>query len=182
MEEILDAAALEQVLAESALRIARDLRHVDSCAIIGVQTRGVPIAEGLRERLQQELNRTIPMGILDITFYRDDLTTRGHLPEIKETIINFDIEGRTILLVDDVLYTGRTTKAALETLMSYGRPAAIKLYALVDRGHRQLPIQPDYVGITVDTDLGDEVKVLLRDTDDVDAHQVLLVRKNSQEE
>ncbi len=102
---------------------------------------------------------------MDITFHRDDLSTRGILPEIKETRIEFDIEGMIILLVDDVIYSGRTSKAAIETLMTFGRPSKIKLFALVDRGNRDLPIQPDYCGYKIETKPGERIKVRLQDTD-----------------
>ena len=146
-------------------QIYRDIADIDRFAVVGLQTGGVELARRVRARVEELSGRTIRSGMLDITFYRDDLATRGVLPSIKETSISFDISTMTILLVDDVIFTGRTVKAALETLTSFGRPKAIKLLVLVDRGNRELPIQPDYCGFVHATGIKDNVEVILQKDD-----------------
>ncbi|OHD67000.1 MAG: hypothetical protein A2176_16125 [Spirochaetes bacterium RBG_13_51_14] len=140
-------------------QIYDDIGDVEKFAVVGLQTGGVELARRIRARIEDLSGKQIQSGTLDITFYRDDLATRGVLPSIKETSISFDISTMTILLVDDVLFTGRTTKAALETLTSFGRPKAIRLFVLVDRGNRELPIQPDYCGFRITTDIRDSIDV-----------------------
>lgn len=173
---LLSAGDIRRIIDEIAEKVRADVKDLDRFAIVGVQTRGVELANRIRARLEELSGRKIDSGILDITFYRDDLATRGVLPAIKETRIEFNISGRTILLVDDVIFTGRTTKAALETLMSFGRPRAIRLFVLVDRGNRELPIQPDYRGHRIETGLRDRVKVRLAPIDDV-GDAVMLLRE-----
>jgi pyrimidine operon attenuation protein/uracil phosphoribosyltransferase len=134
-------------------------------ALIGIQRRGVSIAGELRARLTRRLGETVPAGSLDITLYRDDWTTKSPKPSVGNTHIAFDVEGKTLVLVDDVLYTGRTVRAALEALADFGRPGKIELLALVDRGHRELPIHADYVGIRCPTRREDHVDVLMPDID-----------------
>ncbi|HPB83317.1 MAG TPA: bifunctional pyr operon transcriptional regulator/uracil phosphoribosyltransferase PyrR [Spirochaetota bacterium] len=145
-----------------------NVKNIDDLAIVGIQTRGVELANRIKAKIETLSGKSIKSGILDITFYRDDIATRGVLPEIKETRIDFDISNMTILLVDDVIFTGRTTKAAIETLMSFGRPRAIRLFVLIDRGSRELPIQPDYCGYKTETTVHDKVKVRLQETDNLD--------------
>ncbi|MFH0976078.1 MAG: bifunctional pyr operon transcriptional regulator/uracil phosphoribosyltransferase PyrR [Spirochaetota bacterium] len=165
---ILDNKAINKIIENTAHDMFDSLKLKGEFAIVGIQTRGVELANRLRKKLEVLTGREIKNGILDITFYRDDLATRGYLPAIKETRIEFDINGITVIIVDDVLFTGRTVKAALETLTGFGRPKAIKLFTLVDRGNRELPIQPDYCGFTIETDLKDEVQVRLNGTDKVE--------------
>lgn len=165
-KKLLGGAEIEKLIEDYSKKIFQDMPDLEQFAIIGIQTRGVTLAERIRMNLENLSGRKIKAGILDITFYRDDLSTRGVLPVIKETKIGFDIEKMTILLVDDVIFTGRTTKAALESLMSFGRPRAIRLFVLIDRGNRELPLQPDYCGFRIDTTVDDAVKVCLRETDD----------------
>ena len=162
---ILNKNNIETILNDSAEKIIAEINDFNKFAIIGVQTRGVNLSERIKKKVETLKNIDIKSGILDITFHRDDLSTRGILPEIKETRIEFDIEGMIILLVDDVIYSGRTSKAAIETLMTFGRPSKIKLFALVDRGNRDLPIQPDYCGYKIETKPGERIKVRLQDTD-----------------
>ena len=119
----------------------------------------------------------IPLGTIDITFYRDDLSQKGELPEIRETKIDFDISDKTILLVDDVVFSGRTVKAALDTLMDFGRPSAVRYMAFIDRGFRQLPFQPDYCGVEIMTNFDDSVKLLLKEVDDSE-DSVYIYRKD----
>ncbi len=162
---ILNKADIESIIEDTSKTLIKNIPDMNEFAIVGIQTRGVEIATRLRKRLEELSGKTIRSGILDITFYRDDIATRGILPVIKETRIDFNITNTTILLVDDVLFTGRTTKAALETLMSFGRPRAIRLFVLIDRGSRELPIQPDYCGYSLNTTIKDKVKVRLWETD-----------------
>ena len=175
-EKILGKSDIEKIIADLSLRIINDISDLDSFAIVGVHTRGVYIAERIKNKIEELSGKTIRNGTLDISFYRDDIATRGKLPVLKETLIEFNINGKTVLLVDDVLFTGRTTKAAIETLMAFGRPHAIRFLVLVDRGHRELPIQADYCGIKVDTNLHDTVKVKLYEADGED-DSVYLIRE-----
>ena len=174
---LLNTDDVQKIVLDYSQKIYTDvmgIKAVDTFAIVGLQTRGVELAKRLQRRIEELSGSVIKSGILDITFHRDDLATRGVLPSIKETRIEFDISNMIILLVDDVIYSGRTAKAALETLMTFGRPSHIKLFSLIDRGNRELPIQPDYCGYRVDTKPGDTIKVLLKEIDGVD-DSVLLV-------
>ena len=146
-------------------------RHGDdgSLAILGIQRRGADLAERLKTLLDDRLGRKVPLGKLDINLYRDDWTTNLELaPVINCSEIGFDVEGRSIVLVDDVLYSGRTIRAALEAILDYGRPKQVELMVLVDRGHRELPIQADYVGKKIDTLGNEHVNVLVSERDDED--------------
>ncbi|MCH8494637.1 MAG: bifunctional pyr operon transcriptional regulator/uracil phosphoribosyltransferase PyrR [Balneolales bacterium] len=145
----------------------------DQLAIIGMQTRGVYIAHRIKKQLSDSLSLDIPMGVLDVTFYRDDFRTKMKMPEVKVTEIPFDLDQKDVILVDDVLYTGRTVRAAMEALMSFGRPRSIKFCCMIDRGHRELPIVADYVGATVPTHKNEEVRVMLKDLDGEDAVYVI---------
>lgn len=131
--------------------IARTIEGEESAAIVGIRTHGVTIAQRIQKLVQEKTGREIPLGIQDITLYRDDLHTRIAQPVVRPTEIAFDLDDRLVILVDDVLFTGRTIRCALEELMDYGRPRAIRLAVLVDRGHREMPIQPDFTGIQVET-------------------------------
>ena len=170
---ILNAGDIERIIRENSKKIQEDIEDISKFAIIGIQTRGVDLANRIKNNIERLSGETVNSGILDITFYRDDLATRGILPIIKETRIEFNISELTILLVDDVIFTGRTIKAALETLMSFGRPRAIKLFELIDRGNRELPIQPDYCGYRVETEVEDKIKVVLREADNEEDSVVL---------
>lgn len=160
-EILLRSKDIAEIIDRLSARVLSDAGNVDKLAVVGLQTGGVELARRIRERIEALSGTRIQSGTLDITFYRDDLATRGVLPSIKETSISFDISTMTVLLVDDVIFTGRTTKAALETLTSFGRPKAIRLFVLVDRGNRELPIQPDYCGFRVETGINDNVEVIL---------------------
>lgn len=166
-EVILTGDDISRIIDEYSGKIYNDISG--DFAIVGVQTRGVELANRIGKKIRDISGKEPKSGVLDITFYRDDLATRGYLPVIKETRINFDITGMTIILVDDVIFTGRTVKAAIETLMSFGRPRAIRLFVLVDRGNRELPIQPDYCGYAPKTDVNNEIRVQLLETDGVDS-------------
>ncbi len=164
-EKVLSSDAIEKVIDDLSRQILDDVKDLDAFAIVGIHTRGVFLADRIRTSLEKISGQPIKSGTLDISFYRDDITTRGKLPVLKETLIEFNINRKTVLLVDDVLFTGRTTKAAIETLMAFGRPEAIRFLVLVDRGHRELPIQADYCGIKIVTAQEDTVKVRLSEFD-----------------
>jgi pyrimidine operon attenuation protein/uracil phosphoribosyltransferase len=158
-------------IGRSLMRIAHEIvernRGVDELALVGIRTRGVPIAKRLARAIKDIHGDDIPTGALDITLYRDDLMRHavGPQPLIRRTEIPFSIDDRKILLVDDVLYTGRTIRAALDALIDFGRPRAIQLVVLVDRGHRELPIKADYVGKNLPTSLSESVQVRLTEID-----------------
>lgn len=162
----------ENILGRSIKRIAHEIlentEEPEKLCLIGIKTRGVPIAERLAACIQQIENLRVPVGVLDITLYRDDLSERAE-PLVAESSIDFDITGREVILTDDVLFTGRTARAALDALMHFGRPAKIKLAALVDRGHRELPIRPDFVGKNIPTSKTEIVRVSLKETDGTDS-------------
>jgi pyrimidine operon attenuation protein / uracil phosphoribosyltransferase len=140
----------------------------DGLLLIGIQRRGVPLARRIAAAIAENESVEIPVGALDITFYRDDIGLTAEAPEVHETRIPFDIAGRTVILVDDVLFTGRTIRAAMDALMDLGRARRIRLAVLVDRGHRELPIRADFVGKNVPTKLGDDVRVLVTEVDGED--------------
>ena len=137
--------------------------------LVGIQRRGVPLAHRLAAAIAEHEGVTLPVGALDITFYRDDLSKLGHSPVLKGTDVPFQVEGATVVLVDDVLYTGRTIRAAMDALREFGRPRAVRLAVLVDRGHRELPIRADHVGKNVPTSREETVKVRVSEVDGEDA-------------
>jgi len=141
-------------------------------ALIGIQRRGVPLARRIARAIADHEGTVVPVGALDITFYRDDLTLVAQQPVVKGTAIPFDLNGATVVLVDDVLYTGRTIRSAMDALIDFGRPQAIRLAVLVDRGHRELPIRADHVGKNVPTSREEVVKVLLDETDSDDGVEI----------
>ncbi len=164
-ELIMDGAAIDLALARIAAEIVEHLDPAEDLALIGIRRRGVQLAERLCCKLETVLGRRPLLGILDITLYRDDLTAISHRPLLRETAIDFDINNRTLLLVDDVLYTGRTIRAALDGLLDLGRPKRVQLAVLVDRGRRELPIHADYIGKTLETAENEIVEVRLREED-----------------
>jgi pyrimidine operon attenuation protein / uracil phosphoribosyltransferase len=157
-------------------RIAHEIlernKGADDLVLVGIAARGDDLARRLAEEIGRIEGAEIPVGVLDITFYRDDIGMRAEAPEVHETRIAFDVTGSTVVVVDDVLYTGRTIRAALDALMDFGRPLAIQLAVLVDRGHRELPIRADYVGKNVPTRSTELVRVLTAETDGEDAVEV----------
>ena len=167
MEEklLLTSSDIDKIIEDNSKKIYEDLSRIEKFAVTGIQTRGVGLANRIKKNIERLSGKEVQSGALDITFYRDDLATRGILPVIKETRIDFNIAQMTIILVDDVLFTGRTVKAALETLTGFGRPQAIRLFTLVDRCNRELPIQPDYCGYRIETDIKDEIRVILNEID-----------------
>ena len=182
---LLDADALSRTLSRIAHEIIEADPSLDEVALVGIQTRGVPLAKRLARLIEERTGEAPPLGAVDITFYRDDVRVRGgeaplHAqPIVRETQLDFPLEGRTVVLVDDVLYTGRTIRAAIEALFDYGRPARVQLAVLVDRGHRELPIRPDYVGKNLPTSRDERIQVQLVEVDEIDA--VLLIPSPEEE-
>ncbi|MCX7751904.1 MAG: bifunctional pyr operon transcriptional regulator/uracil phosphoribosyltransferase PyrR [Blastocatellia bacterium] len=174
---LMTADEIERVLEQLAAEIAASEPATDKLMLVGIRTRGVPLARRLAEILRQRYARDLPVGTLDITFYRDDLSRIAPNPVVKTSELPRDITGRVIILVDDVLYTGRTIRAALDHLMDYGRPDRVRLAVLVDRGHRELPIQADFVGRVIPTERNEIIKVMLREVDGED--RVLLLERES---
>ena len=167
---IMDADGIRRALIRIAHEITEKNRGVENVALVGIRTRGVPLAARIAEEIQKIENVEVPVGSLDITLYRDDLTTMGYNPVIHGTEIDFDVTGKHIVLVDDVLYTGRTIRAALDALIDMGRPKSIQLAVLIDRGHRELPIRADYAGKNVPTSRRETIEVALQEegkTDEV---------------
>jgi pyrimidine operon attenuation protein/uracil phosphoribosyltransferase len=171
--QLMEAADLERTLNRMARQI---VEHVtpdtpahdedEAYALVGMQTRGVQLARRLRAKVQDAEGIEVPVGVLDVTMYRDDVRLREHQPTVRATDIPFDVTGRHLVLVDDVLYTGRTGRAALEALMARGRPASVRFLVIVDRGHRELPIYADIVGREVPTLPDEEVRVCVSEMDD----------------
>lgn len=170
---VLSGRGVTTAVAAMARAILKSHKDPAGLAIVGIQSRGVPLAARLEASLRRATGKRVDVGSLDITLYRDDLSTVGTRPLLKATRIPFSIDGRTVILVDDVLFTGRTIRAALDELVDFGRPSRIALAVLVDRGHRELPIQADYVGRTLRTLRSDRVDVRLAETDGAD--EVVLV-------
>ncbi len=162
---LMDAAQMNRALSRIAHEIIERNKGIESVALVGIRRRGVPLAQRLAERLQEFEGRTVPVGILDITLYRDDLTELSSVPLIHKSEVNFKLPGTVVVLVDDVLYTGRTVRAALDALLDIGRPSVIQLAVLIDRGHRELPIRADYVGKNVPTSKREVVEVHLTEVD-----------------
>ena len=176
---LLDAEHLARTFARIGHEIVEKNPDLDRLAIVGIYTRGVAIANRLRDRIAETTGVQVPVGALDITFYRDDVGARGESPAydqpiVRSTRLDFPIDGRTVVLVDDVLFTGRTIRAALDALLDYGRPARVQLAVLADRGHRELPIRADYVGKNLPTSREERVNVRLAETDGAD--EVVLVQ------
>jgi len=176
--EILSAQDIQRIITRLAHEILEKNRGSENLVIVGIHTRGAHLASRISKKIAEIENREIPTGFLDITLYRDDFRTRLKQPAVEVTNIPFKIDEKNIVLVDDVLYTGRTIRSALDALMDFGRPERIFLAVLVDRGHRELPIRPDFVGKNIPTSIGEEVKVLLQESDGED--KVLLVEEPSQ--
>ena len=170
MPVIMDADRMSRTLTRIAHEIVERNRGIEGVALVGIRTRGVVIAKRLADALHHITGEPVPTGALDITLYRDDLMRHavGPQPLVRKTEISFSIDDQKILLVDDVLYTGRTIRAALDALIDFGRPKEIQLIVLVDRGHRELPIKADYVGKNVPTSSKESVHVRLTETDGTD--------------
>ncbi len=170
---ILDASAVEQVLTGMADRIMEAHPVLDNLALVGIHTRGVFLARRIRQHIFQCKSVELPTGDVDINLYRDDWTRISHHPVVRSTTIKFKVDNKKIILVDDVLYTGRTIRAAMDVVMDFGRPERIELAVLIDRGHRELPIQSDYTGRVVDTEPSEAVNVLMAESDGEDRVDIL---------
>ena len=171
---LLDDEQVRRTLSRIAHEIIERNDDLGSVALVGIHTRGVPLAQRLRRLVEERSGVELELGQLDITFHRDDVHVRGtepplhRQPLVRDTKLDFELEGRTVILVDDVLYTGRTIRAAIDALIEFGRPARVQLAVLADRGHRELPIRPDYVGKNLPTARGERIQVELVEVDEVD--------------
>jgi pyrimidine operon attenuation protein/uracil phosphoribosyltransferase len=171
----MDSSDIERTLRRIAHEILEKNPAPGDCAIVGIHTRGAVLAGRLQGILSELASEELPLGEIDISFYRDDINARssGRQPVVHATRLDFPVDGRTIILVDDVLYTGRTVRAGIDALFDYGRPARIQLAVLCDRGHRELPIRPDYVGKNLPTSPNERVSVELVETDDRDGVSII---------
>jgi len=180
---LLDEESIRRTLSRIAHEIIERNDDLDTVALVGIHTRGVPIAQRLRRLVEERTGVELSLGQLDITFHRDDVHVRGGQaprraqPVVRDTKLDFELEGRTVILVDDVLYTGRTIRAAIDALIEYGRPDRVQLAVLADRGHRELPIRPDYVGKNLPTAQTQRVQVELVEIDEVD--RVVLIAEEA---
>lgn len=165
MSVIMDQEQVRRAVIRIAHEILERNKGIEDVCLVGIRTRGAVLAERLRKAICEIEGADVPAGVLDINLYRDDLTIISKQPVIRQTLIDFDVTDKTVVLVDDVLYTGRTIRAALDALVDLGRPACIQLAVLVDRGHRELPIRADFVGKNVPTAKDQKVKVVLTETD-----------------
>ncbi|MBN1398715.1 MAG: bifunctional pyr operon transcriptional regulator/uracil phosphoribosyltransferase PyrR [Bacteroidetes bacterium] len=177
--KVLDADGLRRTVNRLAHELVEKNKGVQDVVLVGIRTRGEYLAHRIAKKLEEIENVKVKVGVLDITLYRDDLRGRLEQPELKSSEILFDIRGKAVVLVDDVFFTGRTIRSALNALMDLGRPAMIQLLVLVDRGHRELPIKADFVGKNVPTSRGQEIKVEMTETDEEDA--VYLIEDDDKE-
>ncbi|HEX9122462.1 MAG TPA: bifunctional pyr operon transcriptional regulator/uracil phosphoribosyltransferase PyrR [Actinomycetota bacterium] len=166
---LLDEAEIRRSVTRIAHEILEKNKGAADIVLVGIANRGDDLARRLAAEIERIEGQQVPVGVLDITFYRDDIGMRAEAPEVHETRIGFDINGKAVVLVDDVLFTGRTIRAAMDALVDFGRPTAIQLAVLVDRGHRELPIRADFVGKNLPTRKGEDVRVALKELDGEDA-------------
>jgi pyrimidine operon attenuation protein/uracil phosphoribosyltransferase len=173
IKQLMDATSVGRSVTRIAHEILERNDGPHDIALIGIITRGEPLAKRIKKLILDQSNEDIPIGLVDITFHRDDFRERLAVPQVKNTEIPFSLDDKTIILVDDVLFTGRTIRSAIEVLLSFGRPAKIQLAVLVDRGHREMPIRADFVGKNIPTHEGEHVKVFLKEIDGKDAVQLI---------
>ncbi len=173
--QLMSASEIERTLVRLAHEIIEKNNGINGLGLVGIRRRGVPLAQRLAGMVQRIEKKAVPVGTLDITLYRDDLSTLGPKPVVQKTELGFDIGGKTVILVDDVLYTGRTARAAMDALFHYGRPRLVQLCVLIDRGHRELPIEATYVGRKVQTSAIEIIEVKVREVDEVE--KVLVVER-----
>jgi pyrimidine operon attenuation protein/uracil phosphoribosyltransferase len=166
-KKLMDDRDIEKTILRLTHEILEDNREIDQIVLIGIRTRGVPVAQRIAKNIQKIEGKEVKVGLLDITLYRDDLSLVASQPIVKETEIPFSIDEKGVILVDDVLYTGRTVRAAMDALMDFGRPKFIRLLVLVDRGHRELPIHADYIGKKIPTSSKEAIEVYLSEIDGV---------------
>ena len=175
--QLMSASEIDRTLVRLAHEILEKTKDLDQLAFIGIRRRGVPLAQRLAKKIEKLENRKIPVGVLDINLYRDDLTTVDIKPVVSATEIPFSVQGKDIILMDDVLYTGRTIRAALDALFDHGRPARVRLLVLIDRGHRELPIEARFVGRVVQTSDSEIIEVKFQEVDSME--KVLLVERTA---
>ncbi|MBN3041167.1 MAG: bifunctional pyr operon transcriptional regulator/uracil phosphoribosyltransferase PyrR [Candidatus Omnitrophica bacterium] len=174
-KRILSQEDIKRTLTRLTHQILEKKTSSDGVVLIGIQTRGVHLAQRIQTIIREIEGIKVPLGALDITLYRDDLTTVGSSPVVKKTKINFDLNDKEVILIDDVLFTGRTVRAALDEIMDFGRPKSIELLVMIDRGHRELPIRADYVGKNIPTSAKEQIEVRLKEIDEQD--EVVIIEK-----
>jgi len=179
MNKLMDNESIRRATQRIAHEILEKNKGTRDLCIIGIRTRGAVLAERISKAIKQIENEEVPVGILDITLYRDDLTLVDSQPVVRETKIDFDISDKKIILVDDVLFTGRTIRAALDAIIDFGRPASIQLAVLIDRGHRELPIRADFVGKNIPTAVDEDVKVVLAESDN--SNDCVVIQKKAKQ-
>ena len=177
--QLMDASEIERTLVHLAHEVVEKSQHLENLALIGIRRRGVPLATRLAQKIRGITSQDVPVGTLDIRFYRDDLSQLDSKPVVGATQIAFPVTGKDIVLVDDVLYTGRTARAAMDALFDHGRPRRVRVCVLIDRGHRELPIEAAFVGKRIPTDAGEMVEVRLREEDGIE--KVLIFEKTDSE-
>jgi len=175
--QLMSPSEIERTLVRLAHEINERNNGVADLVLVGIKRRGIPLAQRLGKLLQRIENKEIPIGVLDISLYRDDLTTLGPKPVVQKTDLGIPVAGKVVILVDDVLYTGRTVRAAMDALFAHGRPRLVQFCVLIDRGHREIPVEATFVGRRIQTQENEIVEVQLKETDD--AEKVLLVEKVS---
>jgi len=173
VKQLMDATSIERSTTRIAHEILERNDGPQNIVLIGIITRGEPFAKRIQKSIDSQTDKELPIGLVDITFHRDDFRDRLVIPQVKNTNIPFSLDDKTVILIDDVLFTGRTIRAAIEVLLSFGRPAKIQLAVLVDRGHREMPIRADFVGKNIPTHEGEHVKVLLKEIDGKDTVQLV---------
>ncbi|MGB9867734.1 MAG: bifunctional pyr operon transcriptional regulator/uracil phosphoribosyltransferase PyrR [Bacillota bacterium] len=174
---IMDLQAMDRALSRIAHEIVERNKGVEGVVLVGIRRRGAPLASRLSQKIGQIEGQQVPVGILDITLYRDDLALKAEQPVVQKTEVPFSLTGKHVVLVDDVIYTGRTVRAALDAVIDLGRPKSVQLAVLIDRGHRELPIRPDYVGKNVPTSRKEIVEVRVQEIDGVD--EVVIVEPSN---